>query len=478
MAKAYSWEDSGTEAGVLPRSGNVGYGFAVLVSVVVGVSLFAGLLMGLGELRLLLGLATPIEIRSDSFNLQQVEVSSTPLPEVEDEVLIPETTQTSDLLTDIEELIPELDNSELDISPEINQPALGLEASIPLDSGEDFGELLEPVAAPKVDHVLDQIGRSENLFEEAAAGQVMIEEGSVKADLVDPDELLKDMAKKGSGGLSEEGLPSGYASIDGLLQMQTSELTRSRAALPSDLLFEYDSAQLRETARLGLMKLAMLIDRNPEMFCILEGHTDLFGGEAYNLSLSQQRAAAVKNWLTESMRLQGDRIIVRAYGMTQPKVLSGSIDEQALNRRVDILMRRDAPTGVTAPPVEQAPAVARPIPVQPIPNDEGYQEIPTLPNTAANERASQGEKVPLRLPDGTGNGGTQPPPPPLRPLQRTEGERPIRPLQQQPQEVQEPQKRTPLRALPVPTEGDREPQDPEVPVDEPRRPLRAIPVPE
>lgn len=456
MAKAYSWEDGGSESGGLPRIGGLGYGFAVLLSVIVGVTLFAGLVMGLGELRILLGLAKPIEIKSDSFNLQQIEVSSAPLPEVTEEVLVPDATSTSDLLTDIEELIPELDDAELDISPEIDQPELGLEASIPLDSGEDFGELLEPVAAPKVDHVLDQIGRTENLFEEAAAGQIMIEEGSVRADILDPDELLKDMAKKGSGGLSEEGLPSGYASIDGLLQMPTSELTRSRAALPSDLLFEYDSAQLRETARLGLMKLAMLIDRNPTMFCILEGHTDLYGGEDYNYRLSSERASAVRNWLMESMQLPGDRIIVRPFGKTQPKVTSGSIEEQALNRRVDILMRKDAPVGIAAPPRAPAPVIPQPLPVQPAPNDEDYQEIPTLPEGTTGKPAADQRRVPLALP-------TSP---------RTQEPRPL----EIPEETQE---RPPLRALPVPEERPTREVAPERETQEPpRKPLRAIPVPD
>ncbi|GHC67146.1 OmpA family protein [Roseibacillus persicicus] len=364
MAKAYQWENGGYDGGS-SKGGGVGYGFSVLLSVIIGVSLFGALLFGMSELKVWLGIVEPLEIKSKAFNLEQVEIATEPPPEIEDEVIVPETTaDATELLAEVEELIPELDDTELDISPDIAQPEVALEASIPLDAGEDFGELLEPVAAPKVDHVLDQIGRTENLFEEAATGQVMVEEGSVKADIVDPDEYLKDMASKGSGGLSEDGLPSGYASIDGLLRMATGELSRSRAALPSDLLFEYDSAQLRETARLGLMKLAMLIDRNPQMFCILEGHSDLFGDRSYNMNLSRQRAQAVKSWLVDSMRLDGERIIVRAYGSTQPKVMQGSIEEQAINRRVDILMRKDLPAAEVKPEVQEALPVPVPSPAE------------------------------------------------------------------------------------------------------------------
>lgn len=389
VAKGYQWENRGYD--VRTEGGGWGYSFSVLVSVIVGVLLFGGLLLGMKELKVWLGILEPIEIKSQAFNLEQVDISTEPLPEIEEEVVVPDASETSELLAEVEELIPELDNTELDISPEILQPEVALEASIPLDSGEEFGELLEPVAAPKVDHVLDQIGRTENLFQEAAVGQVMVEEGSVKADIVDPDEYLKDITSKGSGGLSEDGLPSGYASIDGLLQMATGELSRSRAALPSDLLFEYDSAQLRETARLGLMKLALLIDRNPQMFCILEGHSDLFGNRGYNLELSQERARAVKTWLVDSMRLDGARIIVRAYGSTQPKVLEGSIEEQAINRRVDILMRKDMPAEVVleeAPkPVVEEPAT--PVERQPLRalKVEEDEEEPLEPNEPKPLRA-------------------------------------------------------------------------------------------
>lgn len=372
MASEYSWENTGYQVGS-GRGGGFGFGFSVLLSVIVGVFLFSVLLFGVSELKVWLGIVEPVEFKSKPFNLEQVEVASEPLPEFEEEIVVPDTSNFSELLAEVEELIPELDDTELDISPEILQPEVALEASIPLDAGEEFGELLEPVAAPKVDHVLDQIGRTENLFEEAATGQVMVEEGSVKADIVDPDEYLKDVSSKGSGGLSEDGLPSGYASIDGLLGMATSELSRSRAALPSDLLFEYDSAQLRETARLGLMKLAMLIDRNPEMYCILEGHSDLFGDPQYNVNLSRQRGQAVENWLVESMRLDESRIIVRGYGSTQPKAPAGSIEEQAINRRVDILMRKDVPPELELKIEKKEPEKVTEIPSAP--------EIPAEPVT-------------------------------------------------------------------------------------------------
>ena len=143
MARGYSWEDNSYDEGAAPASFlSKSYGFAVFVSVFIGIAVFAGIILGAGQLRILLGLAQPIEIKSRAFNVEQIEVSASPLPEIEKEEIVPEVTDASELLSDVEELIPELDNTELDISPEISQPEIALEASIPLDAGEEFGELL------------------------------------------------------------------------------------------------------------------------------------------------------------------------------------------------------------------------------------------------------------------------------------------------------------------------------------------------
>jgi hypothetical protein len=131
--------------------------------------------------------------------------------------------------------------------------------------------------------------------------------------------------------------------------------------LPSDLLFEYNSAELRESARVGMMKLALIISRNPELHCWIEGHSDLYGGDAYNQELSRRRADAVKEYLTGTLFLPADKIAPRGIGKSKPLVREGTVEEQAPNRRVEIRMRR------TAPPVEQAVVVKPPSPPAPAP---------------------------------------------------------------------------------------------------------------
>ncbi|HSJ03625.1 MAG TPA: OmpA family protein, partial [Verrucomicrobium sp.] len=112
--------------------------------------------------------------------------------------------------------------------------------------------------------------------------------------------------------------------------------------LPTDLLFEYNSDQLAEGARLSLMRLGYLISKNPNNLFIIEGHTDTTGSEQYNFDLSQRRANAVVQYLMNSLQLGTDRI--RAVGMGESRPLptvnpNGAPEEQAPNRLVEIKIR-------------------------------------------------------------------------------------------------------------------------------------------
>jgi hypothetical protein len=136
----------------------------------------------------------------------------------------------------------------------------------------------------------------------------------------------------------------GIASLDDLLDLPPNILVASKTMLPSDLLFEFNSSELRESAKVGLMKLALLMDRNPDLFCWIEGHTDLVGGDEFNLNLSIRRAEAVKTYLVRSMRMNDSKIITRGFGRFEPLVIEGDAERQAANRRVEIRMRKSPPS--------------------------------------------------------------------------------------------------------------------------------------
>ncbi len=164
--------------------------------------------------------------------------------------------------------------------------------------------------------------------------------------LLDPAELGRfapnarqiEMTSSRSG--ADGSLP-GFSNLDQLLR-QSSPIQRGTAPIlmPTDLLFDYNRFELRPDAVESLRKLGTLIQRNPQANFLIEGHTDSFGPEDYNLWLSQRRAEAVKQWLVSAAGIDSARIATRGLGKSRLIVPGDrSVEEQQLNRRVEIVIR-------------------------------------------------------------------------------------------------------------------------------------------
>jgi outer membrane protein OmpA-like peptidoglycan-associated protein len=137
------------------------------------------------------------------------------------------------------------------------------------------------------------------------------------------------------------GVPAGFSNLDELLS-GSGQVGNGTAPIlmPTDLLFDYDSANLREGATTSLQKLGRLILGNPDAVFKVEGHTDSFGTDEYNMNLSQRRAETVRDWLVQYMGIEPDRIQTQGYGKTRLIVPADrSVEEQQLNRRVEIVIR-------------------------------------------------------------------------------------------------------------------------------------------
>ena len=67
----------------------------------------------------------------------------------------------------------------------------------------------------------------------------------------------------------------------------------------SDVLFDTGKYSLRPLAREKLAKVAGIVSGHPGLKLDVEGHTDSVGGDEYNQRLSEQRGAAVRDYLTQ-----------------------------------------------------------------------------------------------------------------------------------------------------------------------------------
>lgn len=118
-------------------------------------------------------------------------------------------------------------------------------------------------------------------------------------------------------------------------------------SLAADVLFEFDSATLTADAQARLADLAGRIGDNAAAGTLtIVGHTDDVGDDAYNQSLSEQRAAAVQAVLEPALGRSDLTVDVSGRGSSEP-VAPNSIDGndnpdgRAANRRVTITYTAD-----------------------------------------------------------------------------------------------------------------------------------------
>lgn len=98
-----------------------------------------------------------------------------------------------------------------------------------------------------------------------------------------------------------------------------------------------DAAGVSTAVRPELEDIANRLRSNALLNVLIEGHTDNIGGEAYNRTLSEKRAEAVKRQLI-GLGILPQRITARGWGQLRPLNANANAEERARNRRVEILV--------------------------------------------------------------------------------------------------------------------------------------------
>lgn len=102
----------------------------------------------------------------------------------------------------------------------------------------------------------------------------------------------------------------------------------------NNVFFAFNSSEIQPDSRLGLNRLADLLKKNEEISIQITGHTDNVGSEEYNLRLSRQRAAAIRDFLVKA-GISANRLSIEGKGESSPVSSNESDRGRQQNRRVE-----------------------------------------------------------------------------------------------------------------------------------------------
>ena len=124
------------------------------------------------------------------------------------------------------------------------------------------------------------------------------------------------------------------------LQSQMIQVTKDARGIilsMSDILFDVGRATLKTDLMTSLAKIAGILSVYQQFDVSIEGNTDNTGSEEFNMTLSQQRAENVMNFLVEQ-GIAETRLTAKGLGMTMPIADNSTKEGRQKNRRVDLII--------------------------------------------------------------------------------------------------------------------------------------------
>ena len=137
--------------------------------------------------------------------------------------------------------------------------------------------------------------------------------------------------------------------------LATQETARGLIVNLSDVLFDTGKYTLKPDAREKLAKVSGILLAYPDLKVQVEGYTDNVGSEQYNLTLSQQRGDAVRDYLI-SQGVAAANTTATGYGMSSPVADNSTAAGRAQNRRVNMVVSGSAIGVQQSQPNAAAPA--------------------------------------------------------------------------------------------------------------------------
>ncbi len=207
------------------------------------------------------------------------------------------------------------------------------------DDPEDYDQFEDEDGCPDLDNDQDKILDVDDLCPNDPEDYDQFEDQDGCPDLdndkdriLDKDDKCPNEPETYNNFEDENGCPDRHGAV----------LLQSGIVTLEPIEFQYNRAVILKSSHYILDAVVATMNGNPDIALIeVQGHTDERGNDAYNLDLSERRAAAVMAYLT-SHGVDVKRLQAEGYGETQPKDRRHNEAAWALNRRVEFIILKRA----------------------------------------------------------------------------------------------------------------------------------------
>lgn len=114
------------------------------------------------------------------------------------------------------------------------------------------------------------------------------------------------------------------------------QLAKSGSVALEGITFDTGKAAIKPESKAVLDQIGALLTKDAALKLEIQGHTDNVGAPTANLTLSQQRADAVKKYLVETHGVAAARLTTAGFGDTKPVADNTTEEGRAKNRRVEL----------------------------------------------------------------------------------------------------------------------------------------------
>jgi outer membrane protein OmpA-like peptidoglycan-associated protein len=105
------------------------------------------------------------------------------------------------------------------------------------------------------------------------------------------------------------------------------------------ILFETNKSDIKTESAQTLQDIISILEKYPEAKFSIDGHTDSVGSDAYNQTLSNERANSVLRYLVNG-GINGDRLSAEGFGESKPIASNDTAAGKQQNRRTEINLKK------------------------------------------------------------------------------------------------------------------------------------------